>query len=117
MTDLMLKVTKAESDVKPSMEQQHAIDLCCDMSESIVGITGGAGTGKTLILGRVYKELKDARKSVVLAAPTGRAAKRIKELTGIEAKTIHRLLEFPMPNDFADGEDYNEPRRNQGSTI
>jgi exodeoxyribonuclease V alpha subunit len=85
-----------------SLEQENAIDLCCDLTEPIVGVTGGAGTGKTFVLGKVYKELSD-KYAVCLVAPTGRAAKRITELSGIEAKTIHRLLKFPMPDDPPDG--------------
>jgi exodeoxyribonuclease V alpha subunit len=93
-----------------STEQQHAIDICCDLSERIVSITGSAGTGKTLVLGRVHAELHN----VVLCAPTGRAAKRIQELTGITSKTIHRLLEFPMPDE--DGDPLS-PRRNKFNPL
>jgi exodeoxyribonuclease V alpha subunit len=102
-----------------SMEQQHAVELCTDLSNTIVGITGGAGTGKTLVLGHVYNELQNAGVSVVLCAPTGRAAKRVQELTGIKAKTIHRLLEFPMPDEFEemDPEFINEPKRNKNNPI
>lgn len=85
-----------------SLEQQNAVELCTDLTERIVSVTGGAGTGKTLVLGHVYRELCDSH-SIVLCAPTGRAAKRIQELTGIAAKTIHRLLEFPTPEELEDG--------------
>jgi exodeoxyribonuclease V alpha subunit len=84
-----------------SREQEHAIDLCCDLSNRIVSVTGGAGTGKTLVLGHAYRQLAGKYK-IALCAPTGRAAKRIHELTGIRAKTIHRLLEFPKPDDDTD---------------
>jgi len=96
-----------------STEQQHAVELCCDLTNTIVGVTGGAGTGKTLVLGHVYNELMSKGISTVLCAPTGRAAKRVQELTGIAAKTIHRLLEFPMPDEFEeiDPEFINEPKR------
>src|SRR5882762_7376740 len=96
-----------------STEQEHAIDLCTDLTLRIVGVTGGAGVGKTLVLGRVCKQLMSAGYSVALCAPTGRAAKRIQELTGIKARTIHKLLEFPQPDDVDDGEEVNpnEPRR------
>jgi exodeoxyribonuclease V alpha subunit len=83
---------------KPSIEQETAIALCSDLQNRIVGVTGGAGTGKTFVLGRAYAALCDSH-SVALAAPTGRAAKRIQELTGIKALTIHRLLGFPMPDE------------------
>ncbi len=84
-----------------SLEQQHAVELGCDMKERIVGITGGAGTGKTKTLGVMYNELVKVhgKMAVALCAPTGRAAKRISELTGIPAITVHRLLQFPTPDE------------------
>lgn len=96
-----------------SLEQELAVELCCDPAMKIVGVTGGAGTGKTLVLGRAFAEIKRSHpfKKVVLCAPTGRAAKRIQELTGIKAKTVHRLLEYPMPDEYSDLP--NEPRRNR----
>lgn len=98
-----------------SGEQQDAVEICCDRSNTIVGVTGGAGTGKTLVLGRAYRELKSKRCKVTLCAPTGRAAKRIQELTGIPAKTVHRMLEFPEPNEMTD--EPNEPRRNMNNPL
>ena len=103
-------------DHVPSAEQARAIDLCCDMTKAIVGVTGGAGTGKTFVLGKVFRELKETGFKVTLCAPTGRAAKRIQELTGIPALTVHRLLEYPMPFDLTAGEK-NEPRRNRQNPL
>lgn len=57
-------------------------------------ITGGPGTGKTTTLNGIIQLLEDEHQQVLLAAPTGRAAKRMSEATGREAKTIHRLLEI-----------------------
>lgn len=79
--------------------QQAAIARCCDMQQRIVPITGVAGTGKTTIIREVYKELSDAGYAVALCAPTGKAAKRIQEATGLPAMTIHRLLEYPHPGE------------------
>jgi exodeoxyribonuclease V alpha subunit len=79
--------------------QLHAIKQCCDMSLRIVPVTGKAGTGKTTILRNVYEALTAQGASVVACAPTGKAAKRIKELTGINAVTGHRLLEYTLPSD------------------
>jgi exodeoxyribonuclease V alpha subunit len=108
-------------NVKLSLEQESAVDLCADLHQEIVGVTGGAGTGKTLVLGRAYEELLRQVKykgNIALAAPTGRAAKRVQELTGIQATTIHRLLEFPQPDDPDDRDaPPNEPKRNHGNPL
>ena len=92
------------SKVHLSSEQERAINMCCDMSLTIACVTGGAGVGKTLVMGEVHRELRRMKKTIALCAPTGRAAKRIQELTGIPAKTVHRLLQFPMPDDDIDDE-------------
>ena len=102
------------TDVEFSLEQRNAIDLCCDTHTTIASVTGGAGVGKTLVMGEVYNELVDMKKSVALCAPTGRAAKRIEELTGIKALTVHRLLSFPMPYENQDKKlDPHLPRMNR----
>ena len=59
-------------------------------------ITGGPGTGKTTIINAILKIFSAIKTRIMLAAPTGRAAKRMSEATGHEAKTIHRLLEYNM---------------------
>ena len=81
--------------------QIEAIERCCDISTTnrIVPVTGQAGTGKTSILQQVYHSLTDAGHRVALCAPTGKAAKRITEVTGIVAVTNHRLLEYPHPGE------------------
>ncbi len=63
------------------------------LSKGILILTGGPGTGKTTTLNAIIKILEQKGEKVLLAAPTGRAAKRMSELTGQEAKTIHRLLQ------------------------
>lgn len=99
-----------------SFEQETAVTLGSDLNIRIYSVTGGAGTGKTTVLGHMYSELRRKLGStqIVLVAPTGRAAKRIQELTGIRSKTIHRLLEFPQPEDTnEDGTPVEpEPKRN-----
>jgi exodeoxyribonuclease V alpha subunit len=71
------------------------------VSEKILVITGSPGTGKSTILNYILKIFEQKNKIVKLAAPTGRAAKRLSETTGKEAKTIHRLLEYnPKLNTF-----------------
>lgn len=96
-----------------SPEQQDAIDLCSDIEMRICCVTGQAGTGKTTILKEVHKELSHSfpyntlsdklqDQPIVLCAPTGRAAKRIEEATGIPAMTIHRMLRYTSPKDDDD---------------
>lgn len=80
-------------------KQQEAIDACCDIDKRIVAVTGPAGTGKTLLIKTIHNNLKEAGYMVGLGAPTGKAAKRIYESTGIDAMTLHRLLEYNHPGD------------------
>ena len=84
-----------------SDEQKQAISTCLNNYISV--ITGGPGTGKTTIIKCIIDILENLKKEYVLCAPTGRAAKRIKETTGKEAKTLHRLLEITkVENDNLD---------------
>jgi exodeoxyribonuclease V alpha subunit len=72
----------------------------------ILILTGGPGTGKTTALKGIIDSYKHLNKKILLAAPTGRAAKRMSEVIGAEAKTIHRLLEYnPQDQLFARDED------------
>lgn len=72
----------------------------------LVVVTGGPGTGKTTIVRAILDIFLAKRLNVSLAAPTGRAAKRLSETTGREARTIHRLLEFdPATGDFIHNRD------------
>lgn len=80
-----LAITLAES-------QKTAVTMA--LKSKFMVITGGPGVGKTTLVNSILKILAAKKLSILLAAPTGRAAKRLTETTGIEAKTIHRLLEF-----------------------
>jgi exodeoxyribonuclease V alpha subunit len=83
-------------------EQREAIALA--VKEKMLVITGGPGTGKTTLINAVIQILEKKGRAILLAAPTGRAAKRMAETTGHEARTLHRLLEFiPKSNTFARG--------------
>jgi exodeoxyribonuclease V alpha subunit len=73
-------------------EQRRAVELA--LQEKALVITGGPGTGKTTLVRAIVEIFRRKRLRVLLAAPTGRAAKRLSEATGSEARTIHRLLEF-----------------------
>lgn len=79
--------------------QLHAIELALDTKKRLVGITGAAGTGKTTIIRKTAQELSGAGYRVMAVAPTGRAARRIREATGLDAMTIHAALEYPHPGE------------------
>lgn len=85
------KIEKA-GNINLSAKQKEAIQAI--NSNNVVIITGGPGTGKTTIIKNVIDIYKSHGKKVVLCAPTGRAAKRMTEMAGEEAKTLHRLLEI-----------------------
>ena len=86
------------------VQEQLAITLADNQMEAVRSavkdkvmiITGGPGTGKTTIINAILKIFSKLRVRVMLAAPTGRAAKRMSEATGHEAKTIHRMLEYSI---------------------
>ena len=79
-------------EVTLSSEQQRAIEAC--LTNNVTIITGGPGTGKTTIINALVRIFEFAGLTVALAAPTGRAAKRMEEASGRPAMTIHRMLEY-----------------------
>ena len=79
---------------QPAENQKRAIR--CALENKVMVLTGGPGTGKTTIVKAILKILSKLQINMSLAAPTGRAAKRMSEMTGHEAKTIHRLLEYSI---------------------
>ena len=81
-----------------SESQKAAIEQVLNSKVSV--ITGGPGVGKTTLVNSILKILRAKRINIGLCAPTGRAAKRLAESTGLEARTVHRLLEFD-PQAFA----------------
>ncbi len=81
------------------------------LTEGMLVLTGGPGTGKTTTLNAIIKIMKNKGRKVLLSAPTGRAAQRMSELTGDEAKTLHRLLEVSW--DKHDNPVFNRNERNQ----
>ena len=81
-------------DVELDPSQVRAVDLMCSQKADICLVTGGPGTGKTTCTRAALDRLDELGQRFLLAAPTGKAAKRMSEATGRESRTIHRLLEF-----------------------
>ncbi len=93
--DRAIAWVQKQERIELSSEQREAVRM--SLSEKVTVITGGPGTGKTTLVNCIISILKAKKASFRLAAPTGRAAKRLSEITGEEASTIHRLLEY-SPN-------------------
>jgi exodeoxyribonuclease V alpha subunit len=92
-----------KTQLKLSQSQKQAIEK--SLSSKVLIIIGGPGVGKTTLVHSILKILEAKRLSIALAAPTGRAAKRLSESTGLEAKTLHRLLETnPAEGGFSKNE-------------
>ncbi|MDD3705535.1 MAG: ATP-dependent RecD-like DNA helicase [Clostridiaceae bacterium] len=90
--DSEISVVEKSEDIELADKQKSAVREA--LTQSVLVITGGPGTGKTTIIKAIINIFEKYGLDVLLAAPTGRAAKRMQETTGREAKTIHRLLEF-----------------------
>ncbi len=86
-----IKEVEIRENIHYAAEQKEAIVQA--LEKGFLILTGGPGTGKTTTLNGIIRILKNKGETVLLAAPTGRAAKRMSELTGEEAKTVHRLLQ------------------------
>ncbi|MBP3309378.1 MAG: ATP-dependent RecD-like DNA helicase [Ruminococcus sp.] len=89
--DTLIDIEEEEHNIKYEKLQRQAITSA--ISKGLMILTGGPGTGKTTTLNAIISIFQKRGSKVMLAAPTGRAAKRMSDLTGFEAKTIHRLLE------------------------
>lgn len=106
--DEMIKSIEEEENIQFAKRQIEAIKE--SIENGMVVITGGPGTGKTTIINAIIRIFQEEGLKVSLAAPTGRAAKRMTEATGMEAKTIHRLLEYSyMDEEMVFGRDEDSP--------
>lgn len=92
--DIDQVIADVEKDLKLEFSEMQKRAIRESFQKKILVITGGPGTGKTTIIKAVTTVFDRWERKVLLAAPTGRAAKRLAETTGKEAKTIHRMLEF-----------------------
>lgn len=107
-----LEWVQQQTGVGLAAAQQQAIRSALTAKVSV--ITGGPGVGKTTIINNIVKILQAKKCAVLLAAPTGRAAKRMSEATGAQAQTIHRLLKYePHEGGFT----HNERRPLKGDMI
>lgn len=97
-TDLFILRSEKEAGITYAPLQRKAIHSA--MSNGVSILTGGPGTGKTTIIKGLISIFERLGFKIALAAPTGRAAKRMSETTGHEAKTVHRLLEMEYKDDF-----------------
>lgn len=95
--DNLINWAETGEKIKLSSEQRSGVRLALENNISI--ITGGPGTGKTTIINTIIKIFDELGIKTAIAAPTGRAAKRITETSGAPAKTIHRLLEYMYSED------------------
>ena len=106
-SDLDRAISWVQSELGITLAERQVAAVRASITSKILVITGGPGTGKTTIIRSIMGIYRRLKQGILLAAPTGRAAKRMSEATGQEAKTIHRLLEFsPQERGFRRNE-YN----------
>jgi exodeoxyribonuclease V alpha subunit len=101
-----LQWAEEQTGIILSASQRNAVTTA--LKEKVVIITGGPGVGKTTIINSILKIVRAKKTAISLCAPTGRAAKRLTETTGLTAKTIHRLLEYD-PKTHAFKHNQNNP--------
>ncbi|MBR3644904.1 MAG: ATP-dependent RecD-like DNA helicase, partial [Lachnospiraceae bacterium] len=102
LTEMKLEAIQKKTDIELDQMQKKAVMEA--MTNGLLIITGGPGTGKTTTINAIIRLFESEGMIISLAAPTGRAAKRMTEATGHEAQTIHRLLELKGLSDDEDKE-------------
>lgn len=98
--DIQSKLLKLQKEEKIELDDKQVKAVVEAVNSGLLIITGGPGTGKTTTINTIIRFFESEEMEILLAAPTGRAAKRMTEATGYEARTIHRLLELSgLPGD------------------
>lgn len=103
--ELSVDVAKIQKTVNMQYDEVQAEAIRKAAAAKVLVLTGGPGTGKTTTTQGIIAAYRTFGMNILLAAPTGRAAKRMTEATGLEAKTIHRLLEFEPPGGYQKNEE------------
>ncbi|MDE5936371.1 MAG: AAA family ATPase, partial [Ruminococcus sp.] len=103
-TNLKVNIPKLQEKIGIEYDEIQAQGIQQAVNAKVMVLTGGPGTGKTTTTLGIIRVLQIMGLRILLAAPTGRAAKRMTETTGMEAKTIHRLLEFKPPEGYQKNE-------------
>lgn len=111
------KLRKIEEGLEITLDEMQQKAVAGAVQSGLFILTGGPGTGKTTAINSMIRFFKSEGMDILLAAPTGRAAKRMSETTGHEAKTIHRLLELAPGPGIDSGEDRLKFQRNEENPL
>lgn len=114
--DILSLIKNIEDDENITLDEKQREAVCLALENDFFILTGGPGTGKTTTLKVMIEAFESLGKSVSLAAPTGRAAKRMSEATGHESKTIHRLLEVGQVKSLG-GREFTSFNRNKDNPL
>jgi len=110
-----LKSIQKEQGIILAEQQRKAVMM--SLTEGVIVITGGPGTGKTTAINCIIRLMMEQGLKVVLTAPTGRAAKRMTQATGYDASTIHRLLEYTFSEEEGDTFQRNEEKPLEADAV
>lgn len=108
------RIRQIEKETKTTLDEIQKLAVVTAASHGLMVLTGGPGTGKTTTINAIIRFFEAEGAEIRLAAPTGRAAKRMTEATGFEAQTIHRLLEFDgVPDEERQGQAFRFERNSE----
>ncbi len=99
---ILRKIERLQTDLGVNLDEMQIKAVAEAANSGVLIVTGGPGTGKTTTINMIIKFFEEEGMDILLAAPTGRAAKRMTEATGCEAQTIHRMLELTGGSDNDD---------------